>query len=114
MPPVTPSKLAKTGPFTLCRTQLRRSVNIWQPKLVRWSIAGARVHSIEKTMHAPKACGPGGERLWKLISPNDRMKRRVWEVIERVRKSSLHRKREALSFAERAPQTLHSGKIECS
>ena len=28
MPPVTPSKLAKTGPFTLCRMQLRRSVNI--------------------------------------------------------------------------------------
>lgn len=40
-------------------------------------------------MHTPEACYRGGERLWKLIWLDDRMKRLRWEVIDGVRERDL-------------------------
>lgn len=41
--------------------------------------------SDRKDGHTSEACDPGGERLWKLICPDHRMKRMRWEVIDGVR-----------------------------
>lgn len=84
---------------------------------VRW---GTR-SSDQKTVHTPEACYRGGERLWKLIWLDHRLKWRRREVIDGVREESMadaekFRNRvtcsDSVLVSNRKPN--HSGKIESS